>query len=61
MAVNPVPSGASQSDAGYWTYDDTVPIPSVVDADFDFMDGGRMDFVFSDSCFLQQWTDQAWI
>lgn len=61
MAVNPLSNGASQFDVGHRSYDDTVPIPSVIEADFDFLNDGGMDFDFSDSCFLQQWTDQAWL
>lgn len=59
MAASSLSTSASPPQIASWTYGDMLAMPTVADADFDFLNTDII-FDFSDPCFLQQWTDQRW-
>ncbi|KAF7136724.1 hypothetical protein CNMCM5793_006042 [Aspergillus hiratsukae] len=60
MAVSSLSTSASPPEIASWTYGDMLAMPTVADADFDFLNTDNINFDLSDPCFLQQWTGQCW-
>ncbi|GFF47084.1 6-hydroxynicotinate 3-monooxygenase [Aspergillus udagawae] len=60
MAASSLSTSASPPDIVSWTYGDILAVPTVADADFDFLNTDNINFDLSDPYFVQQWTDQSW-
>ncbi|KAJ5240494.1 uncharacterized protein N7469_002085 [Penicillium citrinum] len=58
LIIGSLPSNPSESSFG--CYNAPYPLPTAMDADFDFLDSGNV-FGITDSSLLQQWADQQWL
>lgn len=58
LVIDSFPSNLSESSFGY--YNALYPLPTAIDADFEFLDNGDI-FSIADRSFLQQWADQPWL
>ncbi|GLA19275.1 hypothetical protein AnigIFM62618_006944 [Aspergillus niger] len=58
LAIDSFPSNPPESSFG--CYNAMYPLPTAVEADFEFLDSDDV-FGIADSSFLQQWADQPWV